>query len=406
MAKQGKKMVVPKLRFPEFRESPGWRVDPLAEIANFVNEKLPLSRVSTSEYVSTENLLPNCGGVVAAQKLPTVGAVTQYRAGDILISNIRPYLRKVWQADRNGGASNDVIVVRAKATLSSSFLASVLKSDAFIGYVMARAKGVKMPRGDVGSIRQYPVAYPCEEEQRKIADCLTSLDELIAAQGRKVNALKTYKRGLMQQLFPRGGETVPRLRFREFHDGREWKEVKAGTLFANRSERGDDSLPIYSVTMTEGLVKRTSLDRRIDDLAEATGNKKAHRYDIVYNMMRMWQGACGVAGEQCMVSPAYIVLAPQSGVHSLFYGYLFKLPQMLRLFTSHSRGLTEDRLRLYYQDFSDIPLPQPDVREQKQIASCLLALDARIATESAKMAALRDHKKGLLQQLFPVPEEA
>lgn len=406
MVKQGKKTMVPKLRFPEFRESGDWSVDPLAEMANFVNEKVPLSGVSTSEYVSTENLLPDCGGVVAASKLPTVGAVTQYRDGDVLISNIRPYLRKVWQADRNGGASNDVIVVRAKAALSSSFLASVLKSDAFIGYVMAGAKGVKMPRGDVDSMRKYPVAHPCEREQKKVADCLTSLDEVIAAQGRKVEALKIYKRSLMQQLFPRSGETLPRLRFPEFRDAPAWKEVKAGTLFASRSERGDDSLPIYSVTMTDGLVKRTSLDRRIDDLAEATGNKKAHRYDIAYNMMRMWQGACGVAGEQCMVSPAYVVLAPQSGVHSPFYGYLFKLPQMLRLFTSHSRGLTEDRLRLYYQDFSGISLPQPDVREQEQIANCFLALDARIVKESVKMGALREHKRGLMQQIFPAPEEA
>src|SRR5207249_3813844 len=125
----------------------------------------------------------------------------------------------------------------------------------------------------------------------------------------------------------------------------------------------------------------------IDDLAEAAGNKKAYRYDIAYNMMRMWQGACGVAGEECMVSPAYVVLAPQSSAHSPFYGYVFKLPQMLRMFTSHSRGLTEDRLRLYYQDFSGIPVPQPAVREQEQIANCLLALDARIATESVKMDA-------------------
>jgi type I restriction enzyme, S subunit len=405
VAKKGKKAVVPKLRFPEFRESGDWSVSPLAEMANFVNEKVPLSDVSILEYVSTENLLPDCGGVVAAAKLPTVGAVTQYRANDVLVSNIRPYLRKVWQADRNGGASNDVIVVRAKTAMSSSFLASVLKSDAFIGYVMARAKGVKMPRGDVDSMRQYPVAHPCEREQQKIADCLTSLDEVIAAQGRKIAALKTYKRGLMQQLFPRLGETLPRLRFPEFRNGPEWKEVKAGTLFASRSERGDDSLPIYAVTMTDGLVKRTSLDRRIDDLAEATGNKKAHPNDIVYNMMRMWQGACGVAGEECMVSPAYVVLAPQSGVHSPFYAYLFKLPHMLRLFTSHSRGLTEDRLRLYYQDFSGIPLPQLDLREQEHIANCLLTLDARIVREFTKMGALKGHKKGLMRQLFPVPEE-
>jgi type I restriction enzyme S subunit len=227
---------------------------------------------------------------------------------------------------------------------------------------------------------------------------------VIAAQGRKVEALKAHKRWLMQRLFPREGETLPRLRFPEFRNGPEWEEIKAGELFVNRTEKGDDDLPIYSVTMTDGLVKRSSLDRRIDDLADAEGNKKAYEHDIAYNMMRMWQGACGVSHEECMVSPAYVVLSPQTGVHSDFYGYLFKLPQILRLLTSHSRGLTKDRLRLYYPDFSRIPLPRPDICEQRRIADCLHSLDAQIAAESEKVDVLKTYKKGLMQQLFPSPE--
>lgn len=300
-----------------------------------------------------------------------------------------------------------ILARRKNDTLDVGLSGHLLRSARVRAQIQKEAQGTKVYAISPTRLARIEIAYPVDKrEQQKIADCLTSVDDVIAALGRKVESLKTYKRGLMQQLFPRNGETLPRLRFRQFCDGPEWKVVKAGTLFANRSERGDNSLPIYSVTMTDGLVKRTSLDRRIDDLAEASGNKKAHRFDIAYNMMRMWQGACGVAGEECMVSPAYVVLAPQSGVRSPFYGYLFKLPQMLRLFSSHSRGLTEDRLRLYYQDFSGIPLPQPDVREQEQIANCLLALDVRIATESMKRDALRNHKKGLMQQLFPGPKEA
>jgi type I restriction enzyme S subunit len=305
-------------------------------------------------------------------------------------------------------AGQHTILARRKYdTLMIGFGGHLFQSAQIRAQIQKEAQGTKVYAISPTRLASIEIAYPSNKnEQQKIADCLAPLDEVIAAQGRKVEAMKTYKRGLMQRLFPREGETVPRLRFPTFRDGSEWKEVKAGSLFANRSERGDDSLPIYSVTMTDGLVRRTSLDRRIDDLADATGNKKAYRYDIAYNMMRMWQGACGVAGEDCMVSPAYVVLLPRSGVHSPFYGYLFKLPQILRLFTSHSRGLTEDRLRLYYQDFSGIPLPQPEVREQEQIASCLLALDARIATESVKIGALKDHKRGLMRQLFPAPEEA
>jgi len=261
--------------------------------------------------------------------------------------------------------------------------------------------GMAQPKLNRAMLDSIPIPFPEREEQKRIANCLTSLDEVIAAQGRKVEALKTYKRGLMQQFFPREGETIPRLRFPEFRDAPEWRKAKAGELFANRSEKGNDDLPIYSVTMTDGLVKRSSLDRRIDDITNAEGNKKTYKHDIAYNMMRMWQGACGVAYEECMVSPAYVVLSPQAGVHSDFYGYLFKLPQMLRIFTSHSRGLTEDRLRLYYQDFCNILLPHPDICEQQRIADCFHSLNTKITAESEKFDALKTHKKGLMQQLFP-----
>jgi type I restriction enzyme S subunit len=241
-------------------------------------------------------------------------------------------------------------------------------------------------------------------EQQKIADCLTSLDEVIVAQGRKVETLKAHKKGLMQQLFPREGETLPRLRFPEFRDAPEWEEKKAGSLFGNRINKGEEGLPIYSVTMHDGMVRRDSFDRNFYDIEDAAGNKKACKNDIAYNMMRMWQGALGVAPEGCLVSPAYVVLSPQRGVVSRFFEYLFKLPAVLLLLTSHSRGLTKDRLRLYYDDFARIPLKCPEPGEQQRIADCLSTLDARIAAEADKLAALKTHKQGLMQQLFPSPE--
>ena len=122
--------------------------------------------------------------------------------------------------------------------------------------------------------------------------------------------------------------------------------------------------------------------------------------------MRMWQGALGVAVEDCMVSPAYVVLEPRDGVVSDFYGYLMKMPESLRLLSSHSRGLTEDRLRLYYDDFAKIVLPSPSSPEQKKIADFLFSLDELTAIQSQKIDDLKTHKKGLMQQLFPVFEEA
>jgi len=242
------------------------------------------------------------------------------------------------------------------------------------------------------------------EEQQKIADCLSSLDELIAAETRKLDTLKTHKKGLMQQLFPREGENVPRLRFPEFRSASAWSKVSAGKMFSNRIERGKSGLPIHSVTMTDGLVPRSSLDRKIDDIAETSANKTVRAGDLAYNMMRMWQGALGVASQDCMVSPAYIVLEPQ-GVNPFFFYFLLKLPQSLRVLTAHSRGLTEDRLRLYYDDFAKVSLQCPSRPEQDRIADCLISVDNIIAVQSQKIDTLKTHKKGLMQQLFPTLDE-
>jgi type I restriction enzyme S subunit len=153
------------------------------------------------------------------------------------------------------------------------------------------------------------------------------------------------------------------------------------------------------------MVRRDSFDRDFYDIQDATGNKKACRNDIAYNMMRMWQGALGVAPEDCLVSPAYIVLAPKDDAVPKFFEYLFKLPESLLLLTSYSRGLTKDRLRLYYEDFARIPLRFPTRDEQERIAAVLASCDHLIAIASDKLAALKTHKQGLMQRLFPSPEE-
>ena len=199
---------------------------------------------------------------------------------------------------------------------------------------------------------------------------------------------------------------TPNLRFPEFRNASGWNEQEAGALFSNRNDEGVEGLPIYSVTMNDGMVKRSSFDRDFYDIAEPSGNKKACKGDIAYNMMRMWQGAFGIAPEDCMVSPAYVVLAPGEGVRSDFFGYLFKLPQYLRLLTSHSQGLTKDRLRLYYKDFAQIPLRYPCPQEQAKIAAALASVDALIVAHGRKVEALKVHKKGLMQQLFPQEGES
>lgn len=196
-------IVCPKFRFPQFKDYKGWEVVELMNIGYFVKEKIEVLNLNPEDYISTENLLSDYGGVTISNKLPTTEKVTAFQKNDILISNIRPYLKKIWVADKGGGASNDIIVIRAKSNINTSFLSSVIKNDDFINYMMKGAKGLKMPRGDLGLISIFPVAVPSDpKEQQAIADCLSSLDKLISEENEQIGRLKDHKKGLMQQLFP------------------------------------------------------------------------------------------------------------------------------------------------------------------------------------------------------------
>ena len=139
----------------------------LADIAEYATDKISSSDISLAEYVTTDSLLQNRRGRETAQNLPPVTCtLINYRPGDVLVANIRPYLKKVWQADTEGGSSSDVLVFRAKNGHSSKFLYAVLLQDSFFAYAMQGAKGSKMPRGDKGQIMRYelPTFTPKEEE--------------------------------------------------------------------------------------------------------------------------------------------------------------------------------------------------------------------------------------------------
>lgn len=191
---------------------------------------------------------------------------------------------------------------------------------------------------------------------------------------------------------------VPELRFPEFKGP--WKPARAGDAFRNSKAKGEAGLPIYSVTQDRGLVRRDSLERHMGADAADETNLRAQPGDLVYNMMRMWQGAVGMASEECMVSPAYVVLSPKKGVSSKFFDYWFQNRHMLHQLWAYSHGLTSDRLRLYYQDFAKIPLALPDQPEQEKIAAVLDATSRKITLLTDKKTALEDYKRGLMQRLF------
>jgi len=199
-----------------------WREVRLGDVCTYASTKVSVSEVSEDNYISTENMLPNKSGVTKSSGLPTVGSVTKYSAGNVLVSNIRPYFRKIWYADRDGGCSNDVLVfdINDSKTLDSKFLFYCLSNDVFFDYVMAGSKGTKMPRGDKGAIMKYPVLLPSLPEQKAIAATLSALDDMIELNNQINKTLEEMAQAIFKSWF---------VDFEPFKDG-EFEESELGLI--------------------------------------------------------------------------------------------------------------------------------------------------------------------------------
>ena len=405
--------LVPKLRFPEFADLPGWNTIRLGDIAEIIKGKgvsksdiveggtIPCIRYAEL-YTTYEDVIRR---VVSYTDTPGDQLVLSQQ-GDVIVpasgeskDDIATAACLLQEGVALGG---DLNIIRSR--LDGSFL-SYLLNGPIRPSMAVRAQGNTIAHLYSKQLYEVPLVCPSPPEQRKIADCLGSLDALIEAEGRKLVALEEHRQGLLQQLFPQPGKTVPRLRFPEFKTSGKWRPRVAGSMFSRRKEKGEPGLPLYSVTIASGMVDRSTFDRDFYDIVDATKNSLVREGDIAYNTMRMWQGACGVAAFDCLVSPAYVILSPQPGTHSKFFEHLFKTAWGLQLLEGHSRGLTKDRLRLYYKDFASIRFLVPDHAEQVQIAECITSVDDQLATQARRLDALAKHKRGLLQQLFPVISE-
>lgn len=173
----------------------------LSDICEYAKEKIKISDLDENTYISTENMLPNKSGITQAASLPTQEQTQAFMKNDVLVSNIRPYFKKIWFATFDGGCSNDVLVFRAKNGINSRFLHYVLSDDSFFDYSMATSKGTKMPRGDKKAIMEYEVPKLSYEEQSKIASILEVIDEKIELNSSINKNLEQQARSLFKAWF-------------------------------------------------------------------------------------------------------------------------------------------------------------------------------------------------------------
>lgn len=190
----------------------------------------------------------------------------------------------------------------------------------------------------------------------------------------------------------------PQLRFKGFTYP--WEKRKLGKWFAERTERSGEG-EMLSVTISSGVVRANSLDRKDNSSTDKSNYKVVHIGDIAYNSMRMWQAASGVSNYDGIVSPAYTVLVPAAEVSSVFFGYQFKQTKMKQIFQRNSQGLTSDTWNLKYPLLAKIKTSAPQKTEQVKIGTFFATLDHLIAVNQRKLAKLKELKQGYLQKMFP-----
>ena len=237
---------------------------------------------------------------------------------------------------------------------------------------------------------------PDNEEQFKIAGFLQQIDTRITAQRRLVELLKKHKRGLHSAIFGQKCRVVNA-------DGKPWpawRQVRIGDIFQERSERGGTADELLSVTINNGVKRQADTDKKDSSSEDKSNYKKVLPGDIVYNTMRMWQGASGVSPWAGIVSPAYTVIYPRGRQNTTFWAYAFKYWRLIQEFQKFSQGLTSDTWNLKYPQLSDIRVYEPSMDEQEAIVDILSMLDERVSAAEQELNKMRNLKSGLLQQLF------
>lgn len=203
----------------------------LGDAVSLITEKTELVALTTSSYISTDNMLPNFGGTQKANVLPRLKKVNVFQSGDILFSNIRTYFKKLWFADINGGCSADVLVFRPKNnTLDNRFLYYILQNEAFISYTVTTSKGTKMPRGDKKAILDYRFYKPNFSDQKKIAQILSTLDDKIELNKKINQTLESIAQDMFKSWFVSNPNTEKKILLGDLIQPRKGKNITKATV--------------------------------------------------------------------------------------------------------------------------------------------------------------------------------
>ena len=382
--KTKKVLNVPPLRFPEFTGE--WKKCKLGEIMLYSKDRVPVNTLTDYNYVSTENMLPQFGGIYKASNTPSNGSVIAYQKGDTLLSNIRPYLKKVWLANNNGGCSADVFVLKSiNEKCNSDFLYYLVANDNFISYVMSGAKGVKMPRGDKEQIKKYLLSVPSKKEQCKITELLSKIDHRIETQIRVIEDLQSLKKAIIERSYNVGGEVH-----------------KIGELIEQVLERNkSNNYPVLSVNNRLGFVEQAEQFEDRTVASEDTSNYKVvSTNDFAYNPARINVGSIARLKDRAngIVSPMYVCFRTRSNILPDYFEFFFDTTYFKHEMFKRLEGSV--RLCLSYEGLCNISMSVPSIDEQKKLSNRLSVIEQKIQLESKFLEAYKQQKMYLLQAMF------
>jgi type I restriction enzyme S subunit len=435
-----KNKLIPELRFPEFVNEESWDNEELGKISEIVRGGSPrpiqdyltdnedgLNWLKIADVSSDSKYIT---GTKEKVKKEALSSTREVNSGDLILSNSmsfgRPYILKIKTCIHDGW----IAIRKISTNTFEDYLYYFILSEASQAYFNINAAGAAVKNLNADIIKLLPIYLPKnKEEQQKIASCLSSLDEMISAHKDKLEALKDHKKGLMQMLFPQEGEKVPKYRFPEFEKNKDWVKETVGEIY---DFKVTNSFSREYLNYEKGKVKNIhygDIHTKFNTLFDITKEKvpfinqevsvekiKKESYctegDIVFADASEDLIDVGKSIEiinldnQKLVSGLHTLLARQREKKLAigFGGYLFKSDWIRRQIQREAQGAKV--LGISATRISDVEIAYPkELNEQKKIVSCLSALDELLIKQTDKIVQLKQHKKGLMQALFPKVEK-
>lgn len=372
-----------------------WEVKRLGDIADFVTATTPLATIDLRWYIGTENMIADKAGVIQNDAEVPYKAVREYLKGDVLISNIRPYLKKIWLADRDGGCSTDVLVIRTHdcSICIPEFLAMLLSDDSFFAFAMANAVGTKMPRGDKNVLMNFQITLPSIPEQKAIAEALSDMDALLAAMTTLIEKKRAIKQGAMQDLL------TGKKRLAGFAG--KWIEKRLGEI----ADFVTATTPTATIDLKWYIGTENMLAEKVGVIQnDAEVPYKAVREylkgDVLVSNIRpylkkIWLADCdGGCSTDVLVIRTHdrSICIPEFLVMLISDDAFFDFAMSNAVGTKMPRG---DKKVLV-----NFGVKLPTLAEQKAIAAVLSDMDAEIAALEAKRAKYERIKQGMMQELL------